>query len=181
MDFDHMDLSLVQAMAKGDGQALEELYARHGQRLLNYLIGQVGGDVVLAEEILQNVMLAAWKAAAQFRGESKVRTWLVAIARNQAINARRKHKVLSVPLNEADGLHKTGPFEQILRASESAEVRQAIRQLPEDQRETLELIFYHGLSGPEAAEVMGVAPGTIKSRLHRAKEALKYILEGRNE
>lgn len=181
MDFDYMDLSLVQAMAKGDVRALEELYSRHGQRLLNYLIGQVGGDVVLAEEILQNVMLAAWKAASNFRGDSKVRTWLIAIARNQAINARRKHRLTSVPLNEADGLHKTGPFEQLLRASERAEVREAIRQLPEDQQETLELIFYHGLTGPEAAELQGVALGTIKSRLHRAKETLKYILEGRNE
>lgn len=178
---DYADLSLVQAMAKGDSRALEDLYAKHGTGLLNYLIGQVGGDVVLAEEILQNVMLAAWKAASTFRGDSKVRTWLIAIARNQAINARRKHRVKSVELSEADGLEKTGPFEQLLRSSERAAVREAIKQLPEDQRETLELVFYHGLSGPEAAEVMGVALGTVKSRLHRAKETLKYILEGRNE
>ncbi len=173
---DSADLSLVQAMASGDSRALEDLYSKHGSSLLNYLIGQVGGDVVLAEEILQNVMLAAWKAASTFRGESKVRTWLIAIARNQAINARRKHRVTSVALTEADNVEKTGPFEQLLRSNERAEVRKAIQQLPDDQRETLELVFYHGLSGPEAAEVMGVALGTVKSRLHRAKETLKGLL-----
>jgi RNA polymerase sigma-70 factor, ECF subfamily len=72
------DLRLVHAMAAGDTQALETLYARHGRSILAYLIGQLN-DRQLAEEILQDVMLAAWRGAESFRGESKVRkphSWL---------------------------------------------------------------------------------------------------------
>jgi RNA polymerase sigma-70 factor (ECF subfamily) len=181
MRTDDPDYFLVQGMAQGNAQALEDLYQKHGLRLLNYLIGQVG-DAALAEEILQNVMLAAWKAAPTFRGESKVRTWLMAIAHNQAINARRGRRFTSVPLNEEERDEKTGPFEAILRQAWQAEVRTALLQLPDEQRETLELVFYHGLSGAEAAEILGVSEGTIKSRLHRAKATLKQLLtkEGHN-
>lgn len=169
------DYMLIREMAQGNVQALEDLYARHGLSLLHYLIGQVG-DAALAEEILQNVMLSAWKAAGSFRGESKVRTWLIAIARNQAINTWRQRHLTSVPLNEADSIPRTEPVEVIIRDAEQAEVRSALRQLPDEQRETLELIFYHGLTGPEAANILGVSVGTIKSRLHRAKATLKDIL-----
>lgn len=172
---DEYDLMLLQAMANGDGRALEELYAQHGSSLLNFILGQIS-DRVLAEEILQNVMLAAWNAAPKFRGESKVRTWLFAIARNQCINTYRKRKLTKVPLREADSVHKTGPMEAIIMDTERAQVRNAIRQLPQEQRDTLELIFYHGLTGPEAAEILDVSVGTIKSRLHRAKAALKDLL-----
>ena|SRR5687767_2780738 len=172
---DDLDLTLVRQVAQGDSQALERLYERHGLPLLNYIIGQVG-DRALAEELLQNVMLSVWKAAPGFRGESMVRTWLFAIARNHSINAHRKRKLVNVPLFEADGVSKTGPMEAMLRNTEKEAVRAALRQLSEEHRETLELIFYHGMSGPEAAEVLGVSVGTIKSRLHRAKALLKQVL-----
>src|SRR5262245_55626264 len=141
---DDVDLKLIRAMAQGDSQALESLYARHGLSLLNYLIGQVG-DAVLAEEILQNVMLAVWNAAGKFRAESKVRTWLIAIARNHAINSRRKYAPISAPLYEADAVQKTEPIEIMVRDSERAQVQAALARLPDEQRETLELVFYHGL------------------------------------
>ena len=80
------DLPLLQAMAKKDSSALEELYRRHGPRLLAYLSARLE-DVGLAEEVLQDVMLSAWQNASRFRGECRVVTWLMAIARNRAINA----------------------------------------------------------------------------------------------
>ncbi|MEL7672904.1 MAG: sigma-70 family RNA polymerase sigma factor, partial [Chloroflexota bacterium] len=79
-------------------------------------------------------------------------------------------------LDEQTASGDTGPIETLVRRSEQSEVRAALRALPDDQRETLELIFYHGLTGPQAAEVLGVAPGTVKSRLHRAKTALERVL-----
>ena len=101
---------------------------------------------------------------------------------NQAINARRKRGVASVPLFEADGVQKTEPVEVLIRQDRQEEVRQAMFQLPDDQRETLELVFYHSLTGAEVAQVLGVSEGTVKSRLHRAKAALRHILaqEGNN-
>jgi len=172
---DEPDARLVERIARGEPAALDALYARHGRALLAYLIGQVD-DAHLAEEVLQDVMLAVWQSAARFRGESAVTTWLLAIARRRAITARQRRPPPAHPLDNQAAASDTGPVETLERQSEQAAVRAALRALPGDQRETLELIFYHGLTGPQAAEVLGVAPGTVKSRLHRAKAALERIL-----
>lgn len=171
-DSDHR---LVQAIAQGDMSALEALYARHGLRLLAYLVGQVN-DRALAEEVLQDVMLAVWRGAASFRGDCRVTTWLLGIARRRAISARQARGPDHAPLNDEIAADNSGPLETLELRAEQHEIRAALAQLPADQRETLELIFYHGLSGPEAAEVLGVAPGTVKSRLHRAKTLLHRLL-----
>lgn len=170
------DDELIQAMAAGDTHALDALYARHGPALLGYLTGQLGNNRQIAEEVLQDVMLAAWQSAPRFRGDSKVRTWLIAIARNQAINVRRKRKLTLVELHETFDSDSTGPMERVERKSRAERLHEAMRELPEQQRETLELVFFHQLSGPEAAEVMGISEGTVKSRLHRAKETLRRLL-----
>lgn len=168
------DLPLLQAIAGGDVGALDALYTRHGRSILSYLLGQLS-DQTLAEEVLQDVMLAVWHGARDFRGESRVRTWLLAIARRQALSKLRRRRPEALPLYEDmadEGVN--APLEDPV---DDAALRAALRQLPGDQRETLELIFYHHLSGQEAAEVMGVSPGTIKSRLHRAKTTLRGLLQ----
>ncbi|HBY95556.1 MAG TPA: RNA polymerase subunit sigma-24 [Chloroflexi bacterium] len=174
---DDPDFELVQSMVAGDSQALETLYARHGSSLLVYLVGQLG-QRSLAEEVLQDVMLAAWQAAPRFRGESQVRVWLFSIARYRAINARRRRMVPPVPLEPNLLARDPCPADLVERQDRLDAIVQAMSELPDELRETLELVFFHELSGPEAAEVMGVAPGTVKSRLHRAKAALKQWLSG---
>lgn len=168
---------LIEAMAAGDTQALDTLYERYGPAILSFLVARLG-DRQLAEEVVQDVMLAAWENAARFRGESKVFTWLLVIARNRAMNVQRKHAPLSVSLDEEfeSGTSDSGLFEAISRKATSAVVRAALRALPAAQRELLVLVFYHQLSGPEVARVLGITIGTVKSRLHRAKEALRRAL-----
>ncbi|NDJ85789.1 MAG: sigma-70 family RNA polymerase sigma factor [Chloroflexi bacterium] len=171
------DRQLVQAMSQGDARALDELYARHGPGVLSFLVSRLS-DRQLAEEVLQDVMLAAWKNADGFRGESSVRTWLLVIARNRAINARRRYAPTLVSVDTVFNLQSTdtGPFEAVAREFDKAAVRDAIGYLEPDQREILTLFFYHQLSGPEIAEVLEINPGTVKSRLHRAKEALRRTM-----
>lgn len=176
---DDPDLALVQAVACGDERALEALYARHGLRLLAYLTGLLG-DPALAEEGVQDVMLAAWRGAPSFRGESTVRTWLLAIARRRARRMGRRHTLPQTRLEEAAMLSAFSPPDLADQEAEQTRVHEALAQLSPEQRETLELVFYHELSGPEAAAVLGVALGTVKSRLFRAKAALKSRL-GRRE
>ncbi len=171
---DATDGMILQAMANGNAHALDELYTRHGPALLSYLVGQLDNRQQ-AEEVLQDVMLAAWNGAARFRGDSKVRTWLIAIARNHAINVRRKRKPTLVELHENVDADTTGPLERLERKAQANALRAAIRQLPEQQRETLELVFFHQLTGPEAADVLGVSVGTIKSRLNPAKQTLRRM------
>lgn len=172
------DIELIRAMAEGDTHALDTLYARHGGSILGYLTSYLR-DRQLAEEVLQDVMLAAWKSAAKFRGDSKVRTWLLVIARNRAINTQRKYSPNMVPLEEDLNAHSadTGPLEKVVRKSEHEVLREAIDSLPSAHREILMLVFFQQLTGPEVAEVLGITVGTVKSRLHRAKETLRRIMQ----
>ena len=172
---DNTDLDLLRAVASGDESALRTLYGRHGPRVLSYLIGKLG-DRHLAEEVLQDVMVAVWKGAGSFRAEASVRTWLLSIARRRAISAQGRRKVNCVSLEEEMLVDSAYPSNLVERQEAVANMRVAFRRLSPDQRETLELVFYHGLTGPEAAQVLGVAPGTVKSRLYRARAALRRWL-----
>ena len=172
---DDPDMALIQAMVKGHVPALETLYARYGPGLLTYLKSRLE-DSDLAEEVLQDVMLAAWKGAARFRGECRVRTWLMAITRNRAINAhRRRHQPISLPLDWAPPaiLSQASHSE---RLDQVLDLEMALSSLPDQTRETIELVFYHGLSAKEAAYIQKIAPGTVKSRLHRAMNYLRKLM-----
>jgi RNA polymerase sigma-70 factor (ECF subfamily) len=168
------DADLIRAVAQGDAHALDALYQRHSAALLAYLIGQVD-DRALAEEVLQDVMLAVWRGAGQFRHESSVHTWMLAIARRQAIRARQQ-QTKTAPISDTLAATHLLPLEALERQRLHADLNAALDQLPPDQRETLELIFYHELTAPEVAAVMDVAVGTVKSRLRRAKTLLQRLL-----
>ncbi len=174
------DLSLMQRIARGDGRALSELYTRHGANILNYLTSFLN-DRQLAEEVLQDVMMAVWNNAAGFRGDSKVRTWLLTIARNRAINAGRRYSPHLVELDETFFSSDASPVESAEVKSQQEALRAAIKSLPPFHQEILILVFYHQLSGQEVAEVLGVTVGTVKSRLHRAKEMLRRVLQASGE
>lgn len=171
------DWAMVRAMADGDVRALNDVYARYGPMLLGFLSARLPTRQ-LAEEVLQDVMLAVWDNAHKFEARSKVKTWLLVIARNRAINATRRKKLPLIDINQVFDLSsdETGPMEAVVRHEEQDKVRAAIKKLPEGQREVLVLVFYHQLTGPEVAEVLDISEGTVKSRLHRAKENLKGLL-----
>jgi RNA polymerase sigma factor (sigma-70 family) len=172
------DHALIQAIAAGHTPALDELYARFGSAVFGFLVARTGNRP-LAEEVVQDVMLAAWQGAAGFRGESKVLTWLLSIARNRAINAQRRRDVPLVPYNDAldSPTDDTGPLEKVVRSAEQRAVREVLEKLPAHQREVLVLVFYHQLTEIEVAEVLDIAVGTVKSRLHRGKETLRKVLQ----
>jgi len=174
------DLILVRGIARGDSHALNELYARHGANILNYLTSYLD-DRQLAEEVLQDVMMAVWKSAAGFRGDSKVRTWLLTIARNRAINAGRRYTPHMVELDENIYHGDSSPLDYAEQKSQQIALQDAIRALPKFHQEILVLVFYHSLSGQEVADVLGVSVGTVKSRLHRAKEMLRRVLQNTGE
>lgn len=172
------DAALVHAIARGDVHALDTLYARLGPGLLSYLTSYLN-DRQLAEEVLQDVMLAVWNNAASFRGESKVRTWLLVIARNRAINAHRRKVPQLMPLDDELDFQSgdTSPLEKVERKTQREALHEVLQSMPPTQREILELVFFHQLSGPEVAELLGINIGTVKSRLHRAKEMLRRALQ----
>jgi RNA polymerase sigma-70 factor (ECF subfamily) len=171
------DYALIRAIAQGDGFAMDELYTRHGPGLLTYLSSRLGNRQ-WAEEVLQEVMFAVWQSAGRFRGESRVYTWMIIIARNRAINAFQRDKSLSdKPLEDETGAIPAQIDTDIELRAQLDELRSAVAQLPDEQRETLELVFIHGLSNNETAAVLNIPSGTVKSRLYRAKARLREWLE----
>jgi RNA polymerase sigma-70 factor, ECF subfamily len=174
------DAELVRAMAAGDRAALATLYQRHGQVLLAQLV-LLTGDRMLSEELLQDTMLAAWRGAATFRGESKVRTWLIAIARRQArdrMRGRRFSVVDDTHLTQSPAI-EPGPEQLVLGRAEARAVADAITNLGPSHREVLGLVFGAGLTMAEAAGVLEVPLGTVKSRLYAARAALANLLTER--
>jgi len=167
------DLALLSRIATGDQGAIEELYRRHSRLLLAQLQFMVG-QPTLAEEILQDTMLAVWKGARTFRGGSRVRTWLLGIARRQARDRMRRQR--PVPMADADLAQRPspnpGPEAIAVERAEGRRMVAALSTLTPAHREVLGLVFGADLSLAEVARVLEVPVGTVKSRLHAARAAL---------
>lgn len=176
-----VDAAALRRVAQGDGDALAELYERHGTLLFRYVL-RLTGDRQLSEEVLQDTLLAAWRSASRFEGRSTVRTWLLGIARRQVHNRLRgSHANIAVELEAVAELasEAPGPEEALLVSDAKAEVAEVVAELSPVHREILGLAFADELSYAEMAGVLEVPLGTVKSRLLRAKAALAARLSAR--
>jgi RNA polymerase sigma-70 factor (ECF subfamily) len=176
------DAGLLRRIGRGDEDAMAAFYREHGRVVLAQVL-LVTGERVLAEEIVQDTMLAVWRGAGSFRGESSVRSWVIAIARRQTrdrLRARRLRVADDAFLADQPG-SGPGPEMTALDRAELAEVRVAIRDLALAHREVLGLAFGSGLSLPEVAGVLGIPVGTVKSRLTAARKALSRILNEKGQ
>ena len=141
-----------------------------------------GRDGVEAEEVLQMVYLKILEGKARFRGESSFKTWLFAIIRNTARSERRKNlvrklRLLSSSKREADMRPRSEKPDIALERSETQlRFKRALQQLPARQRETLHLVCYEDLNLQEAAGVMGISIGAVRSHYGRGKKRLRDLL-----
>jgi RNA polymerase sigma-70 factor (ECF subfamily) len=169
------DAALLAEVASGDSAALTRLYEAHARRLFGYLL-RLAGDRMVAEEILQDTMLAVWRSAHTFTGASRVTTWLFGVARRQAYN-RLRGTPPPLPAEPADRPDPAlGPDELAIAAAGGTPVAEAIGRLPDHQREVIGLVFVAGLPMADVAEILSVPVGTVKSRLHHARAALVRTL-----
>lgn len=173
---------MIARIAGGDRQALTDLYGRYRQPLLRFLL-QVTPDYGLAEELLQDTLVAVWRGAGSFAGRSSVQTWLLGIARRQAHNTLRQR---GLPLADASQLERLPASHQepeslALARANREELQAAFDRLAPLHREVLALTFVHELSYPELAKTLGIPVGTVKSRLSNAKRALRTLLQQREE
>lgn len=171
-------VALLERIARGDRDALAELYSQYQRPLFRYLC-QLTPDRGLAEEILQDTLVAVWRGAGSFAGRSALRTWLFGIARRQAHNALRRR---GLPLIDEDALADVSdpdlmPEEQVLARADADELARKLAQLVPIHREVLVLCFVNGLTYDEIAQVVGIPEGTVKSRLSNAKRALRQLLK----
>ena len=171
------DAGLLRRIGEGDQDAMASFYREHGRVVLAQVL-LVVGERALAEEIVQDAMLAVWRGAGSFRGESSVRSWVIAIARRQTRDRLRGRRLRLVDDTYLADQPSSGPGPEVtaLDRAELAEVTGAIRELAQSHREVLGLVFGSGLSLPEVAGVLEIPVGTVKSRLTAARTALGRVL-----
>ena len=185
-DVGDREASLVQRCAAGDERASAELVAEH-QRTVVQLAGNLLGDREEALDLSQEVFLRVFRTIHRFRGQSSLRTWIYRIAVNQARNRhrfwQRRHRADQVSLDQhvathGDVLRGLGPTpDRVLAQKELAErLRCALDRLPFEQRTAIVLREVDGLSYEEIAFSLGLPIGTVKSRLTRARQALRADL-----
>jgi RNA polymerase sigma-70 factor (ECF subfamily) len=169
--------SLIERIAAGDRTALEQLYNRYERPLFRF-VTSLARERGLAEEILQDTFVAVWRGAGAYEGRAAVRIWLFGVARRQAHNAMRRRHLPAAEVDELDTATDLGPTpeEQALANERREDLTAAVGRLATIHRETLALIFVEGLSYREAAEVLGVPEGTVKSRLNHARLALRRLI-----
>lgn len=170
------DRELVAAARGGDRRAVDELLARYEERIYRFGL-RMCGDEESAREVLQETMLAAFRNLPGFRGEASLSTWLYQIARSFCIKARRGIRP-TAPVDATIPDEKPSPDMQVHARRIGEALASAIAMLPPEQREVLVLRDVEGLDAQEAAEVVGIEIGALKSRLHRARMALRGQLAG---
>jgi len=170
------DRELFTRIAAGDEDALGALYQRYHLDVYRFALSRIQ-DEPGAEEILQDVFVAAWQRAGSFRGTASVKTWLLRVTYYRAatwLNTRRE----TVALEHAEQVPARAVHldERIEKSWQSDQVRESLAALTEKHRTALELIFFFELSYREAARVVGCPVGTMKSRVSHALDHLNGLL-----
>ena len=178
------DASLIRLIARAKTDALNELYERYHRLVFSVALAIIG-DLQVAEEVMLDVFVQVWQRAATYDpGQAGVRTWLIAITRNHAIDILRMRKsrpeansinldAVSVP----DGLSQHGLEEGLQLSMEREGLRSKLAELPAEQREVLVLAYFKGYTQSQIAEVLKQPLGTIKTRIRLAMQKLRKLLE----
>ena len=182
---------MLEYRERGDRRAFEQLVHRYERELYNYLRHYLG-DAQMAEDAFQTTFLQVYLKCNQFEPGRKVRPWLYTVATNQAIDAQRRnrrHRMVSLDrrfgndggdsvasLVELIDSQEAEPLDHLRAAERQEAVRGAVEGLPDTLKQVVALVYYQGLKYREAAEVLSIPVGTVKSRLHAAVYKLNELL-----
>lgn len=170
------DLELLERWCEGEKQAGNALFKRHFRSIYCFFEHKVPADV---DELVQETFLACLKSRDRFERRSSFRTYLFSIARHTLYAYWRKRKregeALDFSVSSLADLATT-PRSRIARQENLERLLMALQELPMDQQLLLELHYWEDLSGKQLAEVFDIAPATSRSRLHRARQALRERL-----
>jgi RNA polymerase sigma factor (sigma-70 family) len=171
------DEELVEAVARADEDALGELYDRFG-KVAYGLAYKILQDAALAEDAVQEAFLQIWRGAGSYRPErAKASTWLLTFVHRRAVDlVRREQKRRTLPVVVEPQGADPGADEEAVQRSRREIVQDALRRLPAEQREPIELAYYGGLTQSELAERLGQPLGTIKSRMFSGLQRLRVLL-----
>ncbi|MEM1412700.1 MAG: sigma-70 family RNA polymerase sigma factor [Pseudomonadota bacterium] len=168
----------VERAREGDSVAFERLYRMHAGRIHALVWRLSGNDKALAEDLVQEAFIRAWNKLHLFEGKSAFGTWLHRLAANVALSDRRirvRRVARELPMDET--VERTAMGERDLQAGLRADLEQAIAGLPERARTVLVLFDIEGYRHEEIADMTGMAVGSSKAQLHRARKLVRARLE----
>ena len=179
------DEMLVEHVAAGDQDALAELYDRY-QALTFGMAVRITGDWTVAQDVVQETFIGVWRASGRFAADrATARTWIVAICHHRAVDAvRRRRPDAPLPdpeLPAAQQLVAPDVWPEVSRGLDADVVRRALGELPDLQRQAIELAYFSGLTQHEIAERTQVPLGTVKSRVRLALVGLRRVLDAASE
>jgi RNA polymerase sigma-70 factor (ECF subfamily) len=173
------DEELMAHVDRKDPLAFEVLYDRHGGAAYS-LAYRIVGDRTGAEDVAQEAFLSIWRSNARFdRARGSVRSWLLSVVRNRAIDAHRRGGARAPQLEQDDdAVLEARPSaelteEEAIRRETSRELRGAIESLPDDQSKVIELAYFGGFSHSEIAEMLSMPLGTVKGRMRLGLEKIR--------
>jgi RNA polymerase sigma factor (sigma-70 family) len=177
-DLAHLsDEALVALAARADDGALAELYDRFGHVAYGLAL-RIVRDPALAEDAVQDAFLTIWRSASRFVPErAKARTWILTLVHRRAVDVvRREQPRRAEPIELAPPASADVTEDEAWLRLQRARVQDALRRLPDQQREALELAYYGGFTQSELAERLGEPLGTIKSRMFAGLARLRELL-----
>lgn len=176
---DPEERALLERIVHRDRPAFEALYRQYYRRLTRFLDRLIRQPDVI-EEVLNDVMFAVWTRASTYNQESRVSTWIFAIAYRQALKRLRDQGAPFEELPDQDDIPEDGAGgpEALAMHRQSAErLLAAMENLPVEQRTVVELTYFHGLAYPEIAKIMECPNDTVKTRMFHARRKLRQMLE----
>lgn len=185
---DRLEAALLARIGDGDVRAFEQLYDRYSRRVYSLALRLIGNTPV-AQETAQEVFLSLWRGARDFEPRrGTVRSWILSLAHHKSVDAVRRLRLRAAePLGEAMGQNPVGALdvvEEVLRTLEGATVRDALLELPREQREAIGLAYYGGYTQQGIAEKLRIPLGTVKTRIRDGMQRLRELLsaqEGREQ
>ncbi len=180
------DLKFIKQLKRGEPEAYKKLYAEHVRRIGRIAKSYLGVDDV--EDVIQEVFIKVYKNIKKFRGDSSLSTWIyritVNVCKDMLAKKHRKKEILtSFGLEDDDEktfsepVEETKPSDEFLKEVSAEEIQKAINSLSEEDRLLITLREIEEMSYSDIADVVGKPIGTVKSKLHYARERLKNILE----
>jgi RNA polymerase sigma-70 factor (ECF subfamily) len=170
------DTALLQRAQCGDVHAFERLYREHCGRVYGLCL-RLTRNAASAEDCTQETFINAWRALSRFETRSSMRTWLHRIAVNVVLRTRRRLAATAEIEMDASAAESMARQWQLDTPVEESEIEAAIAALPQGARDVLVLVAIHGYSHEEAAQMLGLAEGTCKAQLHRARQLMRQRLD----
>jgi RNA polymerase sigma-70 factor, ECF subfamily len=171
------DEALLGSVARGDKPAMRALFGRFHVRVFRFLVRLVKNDA-LAEELLNDVFIAVWRHAGQFKARSRVSTWLLAIARQKALSGlgRPTEKELDEVALRSIEDPADDPEVALGKVERNKLMRDCLEQLSPAHREVIDLVYYHERTTEEVADILAIPRATVKTRMFYARKRLGELL-----